>query len=175
MLAATWFLIKPLLDILGYVATVVVIFSIFAGIVAWFKGILPAMIRLGNGLAKRKIVIFAKPDAAASLESLLIDSGLILQRNIDCITKDEDFGKAEGVTLYLVYWPDWKDKIDSILDKKKDGTGLVIYSPYKKSDRIPDEVMERIDLHRNVAVTNFRGRLLNDIVVTMITTDQKSK
>lgn len=161
--------ILKILDYVGYGATVVVVITTILAIIAWFRGILPALVRLGNGLAKRKIAIFAKSDTLSSLTSLLTDSGLILSQNITQITKEDDFGKAEGSTLFLVYWPDWKDKIIEIKNKKLDGEALVIYAPYAEG-RIPDDVMAQLDKGRNVAVVNFRGRLLNDIVTAMITT-----
>jgi len=158
-----------ILNYLGYAATIIVLITTAIAVVAWFNGILPALIRLGNGLAKRKIAIFAKSDTLSSLTSLLTDSGLILEENIVHIAKEGDFGKAEGSTLYLVYWPDWKDKTIEIKNKKLDGEALVIYAPYA-GGRIPDNIMAELDKGRNVAVVNFRGRLLNDIVTAMITT-----
>lgn len=162
-------ILLTVLNYLGYGATILVLITTALAVAAWFKGILPALVRLGNGLAKRKIAIFAKSDTLSSLTSLLTDSGLILSQNITHITKEDDFGKAEGSTLFLVYWPDWKDKIIEIKNKKLDGEALVIYAPYAEG-RIPDDVMAQLDKGRNVAVVNFRGRLLNDIVTAMITT-----
>ena len=56
--------------ILFLIGTVTIIYT-FA------KGILPAVWRLGNGLAKRKIAVFARGDNAASLRALLVDSKLL--------------------------------------------------------------------------------------------------
>jgi len=158
-----------ILNYLGYAATILVLVTTIIAVIAWFRGILPAILRLGNGLAKRKIAIFAKSDTLSSLTSLLTDSGLVLEKNVVPIAKEEDFGKAESATLFLVYWPDWKNKIIEIKNKKMDGEALVIYAPYA-AGRIPDKVMAELDKGRNVTVVNFRGRLLNDIVTAMITT-----
>ncbi len=163
-----------LLDYLGYLTTVIVVISAILSAVAWFKGILPALLRLGNGLAKRKIVIFAKSDSLQSLTNLLIDSNLILPKNITQITKYIDFGKAENSTLLLVYWPDWKDKMIEIKNLKKDGEALVVYAP-RSEGIIPENIMSKLDQGRNVTVVNFRGRLLNDIVTAMITTGYTKK
>jgi hypothetical protein len=46
---------------------------------------------------------------------------------------------------------------------------MIVYAPYNKG-RIPDDQMENLDGKRNTSVTNFRGRLLNDVVTAMITT-----
>lgn len=164
--------ILGIFNVAGYISTGIVIVTFILAIVTWFKGILPAVLRLGNGLAKRKIALFAKPEDSESLKTLLTDSGLFNERNIICITKSMDFGKAEKATLFLVYWPDWKTDIDDILQKKDDGTALVVYAP-QDLGRVPDEDAKKINGQRNSILTNFRGRLLNDIVASMITTGYK--
>jgi len=165
-------LIYTILNVAGYISTVIVIVTSLLAVAAWFKGILPAVLRLGNGLAKRKIALFAKPKDSESLKTLLTDSGIFNERNIICITKSMDFGKAEKATLFLVYWPDWKTEIDDILQKKDDGTALVVYAP-PDLGRVLDGDAKKINGHRNSILTNFRGRLLNDIVASMITTSYK--
>lgn len=161
--------IKPFLDFMGHISTIIVIVGAIAGAVVWSRGISPALYRLGNGLAKRKIAVFAKNDNAVSLESLLTDSKLFKQKNIFKITCEDDIGKAEEASVYLVHWHDWANDISEILNKKPDKCAMVVYAPYDKG-RIPDEQMKNLDGKRHTAVTNFRGRLLNDIVTAMITT-----
>ena len=162
-------MILKILTFLGYASTIVVVVSVFAAIVLWIKGILPVLLRLGNGLAKRKIVIFAKGDNVGSIKSLLLDSKLFNQKNIFEITNKGDIGKAEEASVYLVYWPDWADDITEILNKKPDRCAMVVYAPHDKGE-IPGEQMKNLNGIRHVAVTNFRGRLLNDIISFMITT-----
>jgi hypothetical protein len=166
--------ILTILNILGYIATMVVLVTAVLAIFAWFKGLLPAILRLGNGLAKRKISIFAKSDNLSSLINLLVDSGLFLKSNVTEITKEKDFGKSESSTLLLVYWPDWKNKMIQIRNLKKDNEALVIYAP-KSTGNIPENIMAKLDEKRNVTVVNFRGRLLNDMVTAMITTGYMKK
>lgn len=175
MLIDFWNTIKPWLDGLGYLTTIIVIVTTIAGVLVWIKGLLPALIRLGLGFSRRKIVVFATGDEFNALKSLLIDSKLFSEKNIQQVQNTQNLGRAEGVTLFLVFWPDWKNNISKIIEKKLDGTGMVVYAPYDSTNKIPNETMKELDKHRNVTVTNFRGRLLNDIVVTMITTDHKVK
>lgn len=157
------------IDWIGRVTTIIfVIGLIYAGYI-WTRGILPALYRFGNGFSKRKIAIFAKEENLRSLKSLLIDSGLFNQKNILDIPTHGDFGRAEKTTLYLVFWHDWKDKIDEILASKKDSTALIVYAP-QELGFIPPEKMKELNNKRNVIVVNFRGRLLNDIVVSLMTT-----
>ena len=158
-----------ILAIVGSIETIVLIIGIIWAIVLWGRGIFPALLRLGNGLAKRKIAIFAKGDNLASLANLLMDSKLFKRKNIFEIAKKEDIGRAECATMYLVFWHDWADDINEILNRKPDECALIVYAPYDKG-RIPDDQMKNLDGKRHTAVTNFRGRLLNDIVTGMITT-----
>ena len=157
------------LDVVGYISTALVIIVSIIGVVMWSRGIMPALFRLGKGLSGRKIVIFAKSDHAASLENMLLDSSLFSRKNITRVSTPDDVGRAEGKTLFLVYWSDWAENIDTILRKKSDGTALIVYSPKKEGD-IPFEKMIEINEYRNTIIANFRGRLINDVVVSMITT-----
>ena len=162
------------LAIVGSIESIVLIIGIIWAVILWAKGISPALIRLGNGLAKRKVAIFAKGDNLQSLKKLLLDSKLFYKKNLSEITKKEDIGAAENSTLYLVFWHDWADNINEILQKKPDGCALIIYAP-RNMGLIPEDQMIKLDSYRHTAVTNFRGRLLNDIVTAMITTSYEKK
>ena len=156
-------------DTIWVIEGVIVAIGIGYAIFLWTRGISPALLRLGNGLARRKIAIFAKSDNYSSIKNLLLDSKLFREKNICAITKKDDVGRATSTTMYLVYWPDWANDIDDILDQKADKCALIVYAPYDRG-KIPDEQMKKLDGKRHTAVTNFRGRLLNDVVTSMITT-----
>ena len=167
---------KDVANYAHFVTPLVVVVSFIWMLFLWARGILPAIIRLGNGLARRKIAIFAKGDNLTSLKSLLIDSKLFNEKNICEIITVGDIGRAEQASVYLVYWADWQGEYKNILDQKKDGCALLIYAaPRGLPGSIPDAVMKELDTKRNTAVTNFRGRLLNDIVTAMITTGYARK
>ena len=164
-----------ILNFVGYFSTFIVIIAFITGIVLWFKGILPVLFRLGKGLAKRKIAIFAKSDNLTSLKSLLLDSELFTEKNVIEITSNSDFGKSEKSALFLIFWHDWeKEDIDNILNKKTDKTALVIYAPQDKGF-ISKEDFNKINKERNVTIANLRGRLLNDIISSLITTSYDNK
>jgi hypothetical protein len=166
--------ITAFLDILGYASTVLVIGYTVTAVILWFRGILPVLLRLGNGLAARKIAIFARAEAMTSLEILLMDSKLFRKKNVLKIPTVGDIGASEPATLFLVYWPDWKDDLQEILRLKRDGTALIVYAP-QEHGFIPKEAMVALEKKRNVVVNNFRGRLLNDIVASMITSGVSSQ
>jgi len=157
------------LRIIGYISSLLSVFIVLAGIIIWAKGILPVLIRIGNGLSKKQIVIFAKNDNLNSLKKLLFDSGLFNKKKISEVSTKGDLSIAENKNVYLVFWHDWEDSIDEILNLMKDKTALIIYAP-QELGFIPTEVMGKLNNKRNVMVTNFRGRLLNDITTSIITT-----
>ena len=105
---------------------------------------------------------------------MLVDSKIFEDKNILQINKN-DLKKAEKETLFLVHWKDYQDKIDDILTLKKDSTALVIYAPQNEGRIEPVDMMEKINYHRNTIVVNFRGRLINDILVCLITTSYEKR
>ncbi len=132
------------LTIISAIEVVLLLAGIFWAVALWVRGIAPALIRLGNGLARRKIALFAKGDNAASLMHLLTDSRLFKASNIIQIAKPEDLGRAERASIFLVFWHDWADHIQEILGKKPDACPLVVYSPYDLG-KIPTEQMKELD------------------------------
>jgi hypothetical protein len=71
-------------------------------------------------------------------------------------------------TIFLVDWESFGDKIDQVFSARKNHqTAIVIFA---KPASIPNEKMADIANRANTVVVNFRGRLLNDILTTLITT-----
>lgn len=166
--------ISDALAIVGAIDTVVLIYLVGRRIILWTRGISPALYRLGNGLANRKIAIFAKADNLDSLRNLILESKLFKETNIITITKREDFDSAAPASVYLMYWPDWKEHQHDVLAMKPPSCALIVYAP-RSEGPIQETDMINLDGKRHTAVTNFRGRLLNDIVTAMITTSYEQK
>lgn len=157
----------PFFVIVGGISTAIAVVIFFYGIYSIFRGIVPVWIRLGKSLHNRKIAIYAENDFE-SLKSLLSDSGIFKTKNITQITKDS-IAKGEKFTMMLVNYPEFNDVIKSILKHKRDSDSLIVYAPQSEG-RIEQKLMDKINENRNSIVVNFRGRLLNDIVTSMITT-----
>src|SRR6266498_4781702 len=157
--------IRPTLSVLGDIATLISVAVFLVTLYLWVRGILRVWWRLGYGLSRRKIAIFSDNECD-SLRSMLVDSKIFLESNIVRIDRGS-IKKAQGLTLLLVDWKSFERDIDEILGIKKDSAALVIYA-------LPGLVkpidMDKINRHRNTIVVNFRGRLLNDILTSMMTT-----
>lgn len=165
-------LLLSILNIFSYISTVLFIGVLLQGISLWIKGILPVLLRLGNGLAKGKIAIFAKNSHSKELEELLHTSGLFRRDNIIKINDINSLYKSDNSSLYLVFWHDCQDEIEQILNQKKAGVPLIIYAP-QELGFIPKDKMAQLNNQPNTIVTNFRGRLLNDIIISLITGSYK--
>ncbi len=163
--------------ILSWIGLAITLFGVLSGIVAiflWFRGILPVVIRLGSGLANRKIAIFASAAALDGIIGLLEDSTLVRSKNLVRIPRRHEMGRAQDSSIMIVNWADWAGDIDSILSVKRDQTALIVLAE-PDGGRIPPDVMERLNHHRNTSVCNFRGRLMNDLVLAMVTTAYAKK
>jgi len=165
-----WSWVKPVLEVLGYPATVIVIVAAIVKAYRYSHGIVPVGMRIGNGLSKRKIALFAKGDNLEILKNVVLRSSLFRKENLVGVPNMAEFASHEGTDFFIVHYPDWKDDFHQILAAKKDQMPLIVYSPMFEPS-IDEEVMRKIDQKRNTAVSNFRGRLLNDIFTAMITTN----
>lgn len=160
----------PFFIIIGGLSTVAALISLLYGLYIILSGVVPVWIRLGRGLANKKIAIYAEIEFQ-DFRDLLLDSGLFKSKNIERITS-ASLKKGERHTMMLVNYEEFKDQIIEILKYKRDSDSLIIYAP---QSRIDLDVMNEINRNRNSIVVNFKGRLLNDILTSMITTTTYEK
>ncbi len=162
--------IEVFLKIARWVPALLTMGAVLYGGYLTATGFLPAIWRLGKGLRKREIAIFAKGDEVTNLKALFEDSKLFKQKNIRTVTQADSIGAAEGATVFLIHSPDWTtEELQRILSSKRDRTALVVYVPQSRG-RLDEKAIQLLEQHRNVTLVNFRGRLLNDVLVSMITT-----
>ena len=157
----------PFFIVVGAIATIFMISGFLY--TAWLiiAGVFPVWYRLGIGLSKRKIAVFASSEAFESIQTSLVDSMIFKKKNIVHIASN-NIDKAKGQTIFLVDWETFKENIEQVfLARKNYQTAIVIYA---KPASIPHEKMNIIGNRANTVVVNFRGRLLNDILTSLITT-----
>ncbi len=162
----------PVFIIVGGTTVVIGFLGFLYKVISWFFGITPIVIRLGTALWKRKVAIFGTTDAFTNLKDTLIDSKIFTTNSIIHINLN-NIDKAKGETVFLVDWETCADKIDHIFSVRLNHqTAIVIYA---KPASIPHEKMNDIANRPNTVVVNFRGRLLNDILTSLITTSYDGK
>ncbi len=131
-------------------------------------GIVRVLFRMSWALSKNKIAIFSNVNGFDNIRQVLVDSGLFKKKNIHHIDQGRVMAAA-SMDLFVLHWPCFKEKIDDVLSIKKDAVGLVVYAP-QEDGRVTEDNIEKLNQHRNVALVNFRGRLLQDVFVSTITT-----
>ncbi|CAM3784532.1 hypothetical protein FLGE108171_14990 [Flavobacterium gelidilacus] len=161
----------PFFIIVGGISTVIALGGFVFVVYTIIKGVLPVWIRLGKGLSNKKIAIYAEKEFD-DFKDLLVDSGLFNKKNIEKVT-GSSLSKGERHTMMLVNYNEFDDKINDILNFKKDSDSLIVY--VSNGVRVPQNIMDNINNHRNSIVVTFRGRLLNDIVTSLITTSYEQK
>ena len=166
------FFSHPAFAVIRGLTTLILIGGIIYSVYLWARGILPVLYRLGTGLSKRRIAVFAEEEFE-SLKNMLVDSKIFKEKNIVRIHKN-DLKKAESFTLLLVHYKPFAEEMEKILNLKKDAHALIIYAPQSEGF-IGKELLEKINGERNSIVVNFRGRLMNDILGCMMTTSYEAK
>lgn len=163
----------PFFIIFGGVSATLIIIGIVLNFIFWIFGVWPLIWRLGYGRWVRKIAIAANNAKYNQLKKDLIDSGIFRGQNISVITKQSLSDVREHNLLLVHYQSFTKDEIRTILANKKSKAGMIFYYPKfspQGKNSIPDDIRDLISNTQNTTLVNFRGRLLNDIVTTLITT-----
>ena len=156
------------ISIISGVNTALLVGIILWRFLVWSRGISPVLYRLGKGLARKKISVFARPEHLTSIEHMLLDSGIFPKKNILSVSDQNEISRAETASLYLVHWKSFEEHIDAILKMKQDSVGLIVFAPQNEGF-VSAEKMAILSNTRNTSLTNFRGRLLSDILVSMMT------
>lgn len=168
----------PFFIVFGGITATIAIVVFLLNILFWILGIAPLLKRLGYGRWFRKIVIVANDDYYSSLKGDLVDSGIFRKKNILQINS-QTISKVKDENLLLVHYQSFDETvIKTILANKKSNAGMIFYYPGfspKDGKEIPNGLKEQISNTENTTIVNFRGRLLNDIITTLITTSYGKK
>ena len=136
------------------------------------RGVIPVLWRLGRSLHNRKIALYSESNGP-SLKTMLTDSKLFKEKNIHIIGKEE-ISKGLNYSMMIIYYPDFKESIKEVIRHKRDEDSLIVYAP-RSEGSIKDEILNMINKQRNSIIVNMRGRLLNDVLTAMITTNYGKK
>lgn len=132
-------------------------------------GLFSLLTRFGT-IYSRKISIVADGNYG-DLKQDLTDTGLFRESKVSQIT-NQRLGEVRDSKLLLVdYRYVTDDELKYIVDNKQTNCGLIVYAPpVNPPRRLPDDLMQRVVNHPHTLVVNFRGRLVNDVLTTMLTT-----
>lgn len=168
--------VKLVLETIGLITTAIAVLTFFAAVVGWILGISPLMYRLGLGRWRRKIAIVANNEDYNLLQTDLVDSGVFREKNIHQVSATT-LSKVKEANLLLVNYGSFTEaQIKTIIRNKRSKAGMVVYFPdFSPTNRIPDDIAKLINNEPHTVLVNFRGRLINDILVTLLSTSYEKK
>ena len=169
---------NPTLLFIGHCLLVITVVGFLITAVSWALGLATPIWRLGLGLRRRRIGIAADTENFNTLKIDLTSTGVFRENNIKQITKDH-LSAVKNHSLVIVHYKSFcAEDIKQILNDKESACGMIFYSPESgpdSEDKIPNDMFQEIVRRENTTVVNFRGRLLNDIINTIITTSYQKK
>lgn len=166
--------IRLTLEFIGGVTIVVAIIGGLMTFFGWSAGVFMVMKRLGLGRWYRKVTILSDVNNGESLKKDLIDSGVFREKNIKLIGENNISDIKSADLVLLDYWSISPEKALGAISNKQKHAGLVVYSPMKKG-RIEDEVTARINDEPFTTLVQMRGRLVNDLLITLMSTSYDKK
>lgn len=162
----------PFFVIFWWISSIFIIIWVITTLVLVIRWVVPVLYRLWLWLSKRKIAIFAE-EKFDELKNMLVDSNVFKENNVIKIWKSE-IKKSNSISVLLVHWNSFKDNIDEIIAEKKYSDAIIIYAPQEEWF-IDGENLKKLNLQSNCIIVNFKWRLLNDILVSMITTSYEKR
>jgi hypothetical protein len=163
----TSFFNHPFFIIVGGISVFIAFIAIVYKVICFFWGVTPLVLRLGIALWKRKVAVFGNAESFSIFKLMLIDSGVFKESNIDRIDL-MDLAKAKKFDIYLVDWASSSSYINAIFDcRPSQQTPVIIFAAPKS---IPDDELSSIANKSNTVIVNFRGRLMNDLLTSLVTT-----
>ena len=155
------------METISLILTVWGISTLLVTILLFIWGMLPVLWRFGNALVHKKIAIYASGDNGSDLEELIKEMK-IFKGGIQLVRNKNSIENGENADIHLVRWSDSKDFFDQIIKKKKKDSAIIVYCPHEDG-QLNQKAIEVLNTYKHAVLVNFRGRLLNDIITSLIT------
>ncbi|WP_165047491.1 MULTISPECIES: hypothetical protein [unclassified Adlercreutzia] len=159
--------INAFFSLVGTIGTIVPWALAIGFVVLAVMGLVRPAYRFGKGIAWKKVFIVANDNTRQELKGDLERSGILRKRNIRVKTDGQISDLAGARLLILEYGYLGEKKVQEIVSNKCSDCGVLIYAKHKE---ISDESMSKLNRSQHVSVVNFRGRLVNEILLLLIST-----
>lgn len=164
---SAWNVFSTFFAVIGVLSLVVLAVGAIsrAGKAAW---------RFGLALYGKKIMVVSGSNDYRDLEEDLSSSGLIKRKNVLHISDKQLSKTRDALLLIVVYGYLNNDDFQNVVRNKSARCGLIVHCPPEKG-RIAAEEMELLSKSAFTALCNFRGRLVNDVLLMMLSTSFKKE
>lgn len=159
--------VSAFVSLIGTVGTIVSWALAIGFVVLAIMGLVRPAFRFGKGIAWKKVFIVADGNTRQELKGDLERSGIIRKKNILEKTDGQISDLVGARLLVSEYGYLGEENVDKIVSQKCSDCGVLIYAKHKE---ISDESMEKLNRAQHVSVVNFRGRLVNEILLLLIST-----
>lgn len=170
-------IIEAVVAAFGYLDVAFCLFglvALIAIVLGAFAGITQALWRFGLALFGKKILVIADEGDYEDIREDLTDSGLIKNKNIQRISNKHLDKINDTLMLIVVYGYLGNDDFEAVVRRKNSRCGLIVHCPPEKG-RIDDRQMSLLSKTSFTALCNFRGRIVNDVLLMMLSTSFKRK
>lgn len=170
-------IIDAAMTVLGYLDLAFRVFGFIALVAVAggaVVGVTQALWRFGLALFGKKILVVADGEDFNYIREDLIDSGLIKSRNIEHVSNKHLEKTHDALLLIVVYGSLVSEDFRDVVKTKSSRCGLIVYCPPEKGHIEPQE-MKLLSGSPFTALCNFRGRMVNDVLLMMLSTSFKRK
>ncbi len=132
--------------------------------------------RFGLALFAKKIMIVANEEDRNNIRCDLTRSGLIKEKNIRMVSSAQ-LVDLKGAFMIIVSYGYLKDDdFARVINEKSSRCGLIVYCPPEpERGSLSEEEKSLLNSTPFTTLCNFRGRLVNDVLLMMLSTSFKKK
>lgn len=146
------------LDIFAIIGLLGFIFGVAAGLVR-------PVVRFGWAAWKKQVYIVSEVETGNTIRGDLERSGIVKKKNIVCKNSNQ-LGEIHNARLIILeYSCLGKETVLDVVKRKNANCGAIIYANFNEIDR---KTMDELNKVHHVSVVNFRGRLVNEVLVLLM-------
>jgi hypothetical protein len=170
----SWWLNTFLGCLFGFILSYVLL--IISALIIWAQGAIKPLYRLGFGLSKRSISILADGRTYNEIATDLKNTKIFKDKLIERLAKPTDISRKDLVIISPSFFDGQSQEdvnealLECIKNQKETSSALLIYTVIWLDNNVKDA----INKESNTILVNMRGRLVNDVLATLMTTDSKS-
>ena len=156
---------SPFFTIVGAAQIVVDVLVVLAAVVMVAGNLAKPLWRFGKARWKKPILIFGNHEQYESLKKDFVATGIVRKRNVSRADAEHMGEIAEAWTIVICADGIEDDDVVRILEAKPSRCAALVYAPPNR--RLGPDAYKACNTHEYVVVSNMRGRLIHDLVLTL--------
>lgn len=171
LVALNGFAGSPFFTIASAIQIVVDIMVVLAVVVMIVGNLAKPLWRFGKARWKKPILIYGNSEQYGSLKKDFVATGIVRERNVSRADADHMGEIAEAWTIVICADGIEDDDVIRILEAKPPRCAALVYAPPNR--RLGPAAYKECNMREHVAVCNMRGRLTDELILTLFTTSFK--